>query len=135
MTITFRLPRTAIDRLAFAYSPLLEAVLSPHVLVEPKHHPVQHPWVRAMRGLPPALKREIAAFSFAYRSYLPAFLLHGATGDFPTFETDDRVWEEPTRSAGNVLRVHLYPAEYGPERQIVDHLEGACQQERDAQRQ
>ncbi|HVA90681.1 MAG TPA: DUF5937 family protein [Chloroflexota bacterium] len=88
MTIAFRLPRTAIDRLAFAYSPLLEAVLSLHVLVEPKHHPVQHPWVRAMRGLSPALKREIGAFSFAYRSYLPAFLLPVATGEFPTFDDE-----------------------------------------------
>ena len=38
----------------------MEAVLSLHVLVEPKHHPVQHEWVRAMRRLSPALKREVA---------------------------------------------------------------------------
>ena len=41
--------------LAFAYSPLLEAVLSLHVLTVPKHHALQHQWVRAMRTLPPAL--------------------------------------------------------------------------------
>lgn len=59
--ITFHLPSTAVERLAFAYSPVLEAVLSLHVLVEPKHHPIQHQWVRQMQHLSPALKREIAA--------------------------------------------------------------------------
>lgn len=88
MTITFHLPHTAIERLAFAYSPMLEAVLSLHILVEPKHHPVQHPWVRQMQRLSPALKREIMAFRFAYRSYFPAFLFPDATGDFTTFEEE-----------------------------------------------
>jgi len=49
MTIAFRLPPSAAERVAFSYSPAMEAVLSLHVLVEPKHHPVQHEWVRAMR--------------------------------------------------------------------------------------
>src|SRR5262245_43564745 len=88
MTITFHLPRAALERLAFAYSPLLEAVLSLHVLVEPKHHPIQHPWVRQMQHLIPTLKAEIAAFSFAYRSYFPAFLFPGASGTFATFESE-----------------------------------------------
>src|SRR5581483_2453021 len=86
--ITFHLPSTAVERLAFAYSPVLEAVLSLHVLVEPKHHPIQHQWVRQMQHLSPALKREIAAFSFAYRSYFPAFLFPAATGTFTTFESE-----------------------------------------------
>ncbi|MGH2493956.1 MAG: DUF5937 family protein [Ktedonobacteraceae bacterium] len=86
--ITFHLPPAAVERLAFAYSPVLEAVLSLHVLVEPKHHPVQHQWVRQMQRLSPALKREIAAFSFAYRSYFPAFLFPAATGTFATFESE-----------------------------------------------
>jgi DNA-binding transcriptional ArsR family regulator len=84
--ITFHLPSTAVERLAFAYSPVLEAVLSLHTLIEPKHHPLQHQWVRQMHRLSPALKREIAAFSFAYRSYFPAFLFPAGTGTFATFE-------------------------------------------------
>ncbi len=86
--ISFHLPPAAVERLAFAYSPVLEAVLSLHVLVEPKHHPIQHQWVRQMQRLSPALKREIAAFSFAYRSYFPAFLFPAATGTFATFESE-----------------------------------------------
>src|SRR5262245_5306603 len=84
--ITFHLPSAAVERLSFAYSPVLEAVLSLHVLIEPKHHPLQHQWVRQMRGLSPALRREIAAFSFAYRSYFPAFLFPSATGTPAMFE-------------------------------------------------
>lgn len=53
MTIAFRLPPAAAEWAAFSYSLAMEAVLSLHVLVEPKHHPVQHEWVRAMRRLPP----------------------------------------------------------------------------------
>ncbi len=86
--ITFHLPSAAVERLAFAYSPVLEAILSLHVLVEPKHHPIQHHWVRQMQRLSPALKREIAAFSFVYRSYFPAFLFPAATGTFATFESE-----------------------------------------------
>ncbi|GLZ76966.1 hypothetical protein Afil01_17730 [Actinorhabdospora filicis] len=83
--ITFHLPASAVDRLAFAYSPALEAVLSLHVLIEPKHHPLQHEWVRRMRGLSPTLKREIAAFGFVYRSHFPAFFYPTPTGPFPGF--------------------------------------------------
>jgi DNA-binding transcriptional ArsR family regulator len=86
--ITFHLPCAAVERLAFAYSPVLEEVLSLHTLIEPKHHPIQHQWVRQMQHLSPALKREITAFSFAYRSYFPAFLFPAATGSFTTFEDE-----------------------------------------------
>ena len=34
--------------------------MSLHVLVAPKHHALQHGWVRSMRKLPAALKRRIA---------------------------------------------------------------------------
>jgi DNA-binding transcriptional ArsR family regulator len=74
MAIRFRLPAHAVERVAHAYSPLLEAVLSLHVLVEPKHHPLQHAWVREMRRLPPELKRAIDDFSFAYRRVVPSLL-------------------------------------------------------------
>ena len=68
----------------------MEAVLSLHVLVEPKHHPVQHEWVRAMRRLPPALKREIDVFAFAYRAYFPEFFFPPASGELSDFESELR---------------------------------------------
>src|SRR5712691_9761070 len=80
VTIVFRVPASAVERVGFSYSPSLEAVLSLHVLVEPKHHPVQHGWVRAMRRLSPALKREIDAFAFAFRAYFPEFLFPSPAG-------------------------------------------------------
>jgi hypothetical protein len=86
VTIVFRLPPSAAERVAFSYSPVLEAVLSLHVLVEPKHHPVQHEWVRAMRRLSPALKREIEVFAFAYRAYFPEFLFPSPSGDLLDFD-------------------------------------------------
>ena len=85
MTIVFRIPASAAERVGFAYSPSMEAVLSLHVLVEPKHHPVQHGWVRAMRGLSPALKREIDVFAFAFRAYFPEFFFPSPAGDLLGF--------------------------------------------------
>jgi hypothetical protein len=88
MTIVFRVPAGGAERVGFAYSPAMEAVLSLHVLVEPKHHPVQHGWVRAMRKLSPALKREIEAFSYAVRSYFPEFLFPRPTGGLADFGSE-----------------------------------------------
>ena len=90
MTIVFRLPASAPERIAFSYSPSMEAVLSLHVLVEPKHHPVQHEWVRAMRRLPPGLKREIDAFAFAYRAYFPEFFFPPPAGELLGFDDELR---------------------------------------------
>src|SRR5215212_3514020 len=72
--------------LAFAYSPLLEAVLSLHVLTVPKHHALQHQWVRAMRSLRPALKREIVALSFLYRWTLPDCILPSSVTSYDEFD-------------------------------------------------
>ena len=85
MPIRFAIPRYALERLAFAYSPLLEAVLSLHVLVEPKHHPLQHGWVREMRSLPASLKRRIAEFGFAYRRGMPEFVAPSPDAGFSDF--------------------------------------------------
>ena len=73
--LRFRLPADAPECVAFAYSPLLETVLSLHVLVGPKHHALQHDWVRGARRLPAGLRRRIRAFAFAYHGFLPDFLL------------------------------------------------------------
>jgi DNA-binding transcriptional ArsR family regulator len=90
VTIVFRVPASAAERVGFSYSPSLEAVLSLHVLVEPKHHPVQHGWVRAMRGLSPALKREIEEFAFAVRAYFPEFFFPSPAGELLDFEGELR---------------------------------------------
>src|SRR4029453_9501792 len=89
-TIVFCGPASAAERVGFSYSPSLEAVLSLHVLVEPKHHPVQHGWVRAMRGLSPALKREIDVFAFAFRAYFPEFFFPSPAGELLDFEGELR---------------------------------------------
>jgi DNA-binding transcriptional ArsR family regulator len=88
MPIRFHLPAFALERLAFAYSPLLEAVLSLHVVLEPKHHPLQHEWVRRMRSLPPALRRRIGDFAFAYRRTLPDLLAPSPEAEFRSFEEE-----------------------------------------------
>ena len=88
MAIRFHLPREASERIAFAYSPVLETVQSLHVLVEPKHHPLQHAWVREMRQLPARLRGEIADFSFLYRWNLPDFLFPDPRSEFADFEAD-----------------------------------------------
>ena len=46
MAIRFELGDDEDGAVAFGYSPLLESVLSLHVLAEPKHHALQHDWVR-----------------------------------------------------------------------------------------
>jgi DNA-binding transcriptional ArsR family regulator len=65
-------------------------VLSLHVLVEPKHHALQHGWVRSMRSLRPALRREITELSFLFRWTLPNCFLPAATTPFDDFETELR---------------------------------------------
>jgi len=88
LPIRFRLAPDELDRVAFSYSPLLEVVLSLHVLVEPKHHPLQHPWVREMRRLPAPVKREIDALSFLYRYAIPGSLPPGPARTFLPFERE-----------------------------------------------
>jgi DNA-binding transcriptional ArsR family regulator len=65
-TLRFHLAEDAIERIGFAYCPRLEAVFSLHVLVEPQRHPLHHPWIRRMRGLPTPLRRELEACAFAF---------------------------------------------------------------------
>ena len=86
--ITFRFAADPAESIAFSYSPVVEAVLSLHVLTEPKHHPLQHPWVRRARDFPAALKREIAAFGFAYRGFIPEFLVPSPDTVYATFEDE-----------------------------------------------
>lgn len=88
MPIRFELAAEDEAALAFAASPLLETVLSLHVLAEPKHHALQHEWVRAMRKLPATLRREIASLSFLYRWTLPNCILPSPASGDDEFETE-----------------------------------------------
>src|SRR3954463_7002315 len=88
MAIRFELAPEDESALAFACSPLLETVLSLHVLVEPRHHPLQNGWVRAMRSLSPELKREIGELAFLYRWTQLNCILPQATGGDDDFDTE-----------------------------------------------
>ncbi len=61
--------------IGFGLSPLAEAVLSMHVLLYPKVHAAQHPWIRGMRRLPPGLRRELQAFRFLLDDAAPDCVL------------------------------------------------------------
>lgn len=88
MAIRFVLPEQESESVAFAYSPVVEAVLSLHVLVAPRHHPLQHAWVRRMRRLDPRLKAEIRAFRFAYVGHFPDFLFPRPDEEFLEFDEE-----------------------------------------------
>ena len=86
--IRIKLPTHPAEHVAFACSPLLECVLSLHVLAGPKHHALQHDWVRRMRALDPGLKRRIDAFAFLYRRHLPDFLVPSPLGPAESFDEE-----------------------------------------------
>jgi DNA-binding transcriptional ArsR family regulator len=83
--IRIAFPPNPVEHLAFAVSPALECVQSLHVLSGPKHHALQHGWVREMRALDPALKRRIDAFAFLYRANLPDLLIPSPVGPAAEF--------------------------------------------------
>ena len=86
--ITFVLPEGALERIAVAYSPLVEAFFSLDVLTDPKHHPLHHGWVRRCRRLPGGVKREVAFFSYYYDPYIPSPIATYPTGGYPTFASE-----------------------------------------------
>jgi DNA-binding transcriptional ArsR family regulator len=86
--IRVHLPAHPEEHVVFAYSPLLECVLSLHVLVGPGHHALQHAWVRQMRAHPPGLRRRIDAFAFLYRWTLPDLLVPAPNGSVDSFHDE-----------------------------------------------
>jgi DNA-binding transcriptional ArsR family regulator len=116
--IRFRFAADPAESIAFSYSPLLEAVLSLHVLTEPKHHPLQHPWVRRARTLPAALRREIAAFSFAYSAFVPEFLMPSPATGYHAFEDELQALErldDETLALGFLRPLYDHRGERDPE--------------------
>jgi DNA-binding transcriptional ArsR family regulator len=86
--IRIALPAHPEEHVALAVSPLLECVLSLHVLLGPKHHALHNEWVRRMRALDPALRRELETLGFVYRRQIPD-LLSPRPDDVPeTFEQE-----------------------------------------------
>ena len=96
-------PRDPLQ-VGFGYSPAYEAVASIHVLLDPKHHPLQLPWVRRCRSLSPELKREIQTWAFVFRGYTPGFLDPGAQG--PDLDFHDEL-DAARRTATDVVRDEL----------------------------
>ena len=86
MPIRFMLGAAEPASFRFAVSPLMEALLSLHVLGAPKKHPLQHGWVRDMRRLPAGLKQDVRALAFLYEDALPDCFL--PTSESPTFEDE-----------------------------------------------
>jgi DNA-binding transcriptional ArsR family regulator len=86
--ITFVLPPSALERVALAYSPLVEAYFSLDVVTEPKHHPLHHGWVRRFRRLDATLRREVGFFSYYYDPYIPSPIATYPTGHYADFDSD-----------------------------------------------
>ena len=115
MALRFQLGDEDDAVVAFGYSPLLETVLSLHVLAEPKHHALQHAWVRAMRTLPASLRREIETLSFLYRWTLPDCVLPTAGSGYDSFESE----------LARLLRHRTEIVAFDLLRRIYDHGGGA----------
>jgi DNA-binding transcriptional ArsR family regulator len=75
LSIRIRIPEASDGLVHVAPAPFAEAVLSLHVLMHPKEHPLQHPWIREMRSLSAGLKREIRAFHWLYSDITADFML------------------------------------------------------------
>jgi DNA-binding transcriptional ArsR family regulator len=88
MAIRIDITQTPRERVAVVASPLLETILSLHVLADPSHHALHHPWVRRMRRAPLWLRRELAAFAPAFALPLPAFALPAGDEREPRFEDE-----------------------------------------------
>lgn len=56
------------------------------MLMHPKEHPLQHPWIRRMRTLSAALKREIRVFWFLYSEITCDFMLPPRADASQSFE-------------------------------------------------
>jgi DNA-binding transcriptional ArsR family regulator len=110
--------------LRFALLPAAEAVMSLHVLLYPKVHSLQHPWVRACRALPAELRRETRAFAFLYDDAFPDCFLPPAGETRPTWEEQLDVVArlEPERAAYELARplFFYFQAEGGGPERLTD---------------
>jgi DNA-binding transcriptional ArsR family regulator len=75
------------QHVVFTCSPLLECVLSLHVLYAPQHHVLLHDWVRRTRSITPELRRRVESFAFLFHWHVPDMLLPG-TRNPESFESE-----------------------------------------------
>ncbi len=121
MGVRILLPETPAEHVALVYSPAFEAVLSLHILVEPKHHPIHHEWVRAARRrLPADMKRLIAGFRFAHTGYLPPVLLPSAVGEYPGFDQEMRRLEQLGPGLGHAILRYFLGSAFDPDTAFTD---------------
>jgi DNA-binding transcriptional ArsR family regulator len=118
LPIRFRLDDRP-ESVRFALAPAAEAIMSLHVLLFPKIHAVQHPWIRAMQRTSPQLKREIRAFAFLYVDAFPDCFT--PTSPDATFESQlDTIRSLSDAEAAHELARPLFfywePSAGGPER-------------------
>lgn len=98
MGIEIELPaaEAVADAVRFDWSPLLEAVLSWHVLADAGHHTLQLPWVRRCRALPADLRAELRRMGWMVGGYVPSVF----------------TWTDPDEDfSGRVARVRELPEE------------------------
>jgi DNA-binding transcriptional ArsR family regulator len=88
VAIRFHLATISSEQIALGYSPVLEALISLHSALEPKHHPVQHPWARRTRALPARLREDLRRFAFLFDGYTPNFFAPTPARAFPRFENE-----------------------------------------------
>jgi Family of unknown function (DUF5937) len=107
------------DSVRFALAAAAEALMSLHVTLYPKIHALQHPWIRAMHRVSPALKREIRAFAFSFAdAFADCFV---PTGPSMTFHDQLAVLqslsdEQAAHELARPLFFYWKPEAGGPER-------------------
>jgi DNA-binding transcriptional ArsR family regulator len=90
VAIRFHLETITSAQIACGYSPMLEAssACTRYSVLEPKHHPLQHPWARRTRALPVRLRDDLRRFAFLYDGYAPNFFAPTPARPFPTFDSE-----------------------------------------------
>jgi DNA-binding transcriptional ArsR family regulator len=97
------------NAVTFAYSPVLEAVLSLSILLQPGHHPLHHEWARATRKqLPRELKQRLADYRFSHMRDIPAGLVPPPGTDHSDFGAElDRVRALSTEEKSRAIMSNL----------------------------
>jgi DNA-binding transcriptional ArsR family regulator len=106
-----RLPPRVEERIDFTLSPMIEALLSLHVLRQPDHHPLNHRYVRRMRDWPAPLRRDLARFAFAFQNAPSAVGLPLAGVDRAPFADELAVLRRATdeQALAFFARTHYLP--------------------------
>jgi len=86
--IELSLPPRAEECVRFDASALIEVTQSWHVLVDPGHHSLQIPWVRACRSLPDELRRRLRDWGWIVHRFVPWVFEAGASRPARSFEDE-----------------------------------------------